>query len=253
MPATAVTRLDGEILEVMIVERSEPKLSHGVAGKHSDATETDCPPTILPIVQQLEALFAGTASSQIAPILEEFVRRRSIMDARTAQPPIADPSLHLLYMWGRLSTRCYHALRLGCRRTDYELLDRDPLLSEAVAQPVEKLLATGNCGQETLKELAVIADDYGYGLRLRGGPFLLPEGDMQAARQKNAASLEQQRKRWDALSALLAEKEREGLSWTDLAQRHGRSLVPLRKTLLHHSGRLAFQAANPLPLGRTGR
>lgn len=240
-------------MEVTIVERSGSKASHYVAAKHLDGTDGDRPSSTVSIMRQLETLFAGMAACDIAPVLEEFIRRRSIMDANAALPPLADPSLDLLYMWGRLSTRCYHSLRLGCRQTEYEILDRDPLLSEAVAQPVEKLLANGNCGQATLMEFAVVADDYGHNLRSRGGLFRLSDEDMQVARRKNAAFREQQRKRWDGLSALLAEKERDGLNWADLARRHRRSLVPFRKTLLDHSRRLAFQAANPLPLGRSGR
>lgn len=117
--------------------------------------------------------------------------------------------------------------------------------------PVEQLLQTPNFARASLMELAVVADAYGQILRLRGSPFLPADTDMRKARKAYAATVEKDRNRYEALCALLEEQDRDGLNLAALARRHGRSARNLRLALAAHEELRAFQAAHPLPEGRT--
>lgn len=161
--------------------------------------------------------------------------------------PVADPSIHQLHCWGRLSTR-------SCIALDYYGLENFEIghhqhvhLSHLASMTPGELAKVANLGPFCCHEIIGILADYGWRLR--------DAHDLPATMMRNSRNVRQrlakQQARRDASQnrdhALLREKADEGLTWEALADRHGLSAASLRARLANFERNMQYREANPLP------
>ncbi|MCC4252494.1 hypothetical protein LL251_08690 [Sphingobium naphthae] len=205
-----------------------------------------------PLLRRLETVLSNTATSDILPMIELLLQRRAMMEAPRSQDAVANPSIHLLRRWERLSARCYNSLRFAWRNFADETGENGPLLSDVARIPVEELLQIPNFSRASLLELFFVMEEYGHRLRERAILFIPEKNHLRTARSAYAARLAKAARRWKEMSALLDQKEGENLSWQELATLHKRSVKNLRSNLQEHHELRIFLQKNPLPPGRSG-
>ncbi|RSU61400.1 hypothetical protein DAH51_02030 [Sphingobium yanoikuyae] len=209
------------------------------------------PPEESAIIDSIVSLLGKLPVERIQPALARI--HRQLGDTQGA--PVADPSIHQLHCWGRISTR-------SCMALDYYGIQNFDLghhqhvhLSHVASMTPRELAKVANLGALCCHEIIGILADYGWRLR--------DAHDLPAIMTRNTGNVrqwlaEEQAKRQasdDRNHALLREKADEGLTWEALADRHGLSAAPLRARLAAFERNMQYREANPLPatIGESAR